>query len=67
MHREGRGLGFIEFTSPRDAEDAKYGMDRSILDGKEVSPTWLKLISLIWPDCCNVALATSQVWYIGQC
>lgn len=37
--REGRGLGFVEFTSPRDAEDAKYGMDRSILDGKEVSPT----------------------------
>lgn len=37
--REGRGLGFIEFTSPRDAEDAKYGMDRSILDGKEVGPT----------------------------
>ncbi|KAL3141429.1 hypothetical protein ABBQ32_004997 [Trebouxia sp. C0010 RCD-2024] len=34
---EGRGLGFIEFTSPRDAEDAKYGMDRSILDGKEIS------------------------------
>lgn len=33
---EGRGLGFIEFTSARDAEDAKYGMDRSILDGKEV-------------------------------
>lgn len=37
--REGRGLGFVEFTSPRDAEDAKYGMDRSVLDGKEVSPT----------------------------
>ena len=37
--REGRGLGFIEFTSPRDAEDAKYGMDRSILDGKEVTLT----------------------------
>ncbi|KAL0038467.1 hypothetical protein WJX77_007397 [Trebouxia sp. C0004] len=34
---EGRGLGFVEFTSPRDAEDAKYGMDRSILDGKEIS------------------------------
>lgn len=35
-YREGRGIGFIEFTNARDAEDAKYSMDRSILDGKEV-------------------------------
>ena len=33
---EGRGLAFIEFVNNRDAEDAKYGMDRQIMDGKEV-------------------------------
>lgn len=37
LSREGRGLGFVEFTNPRDAEDAKYGLDRMVLDGREVA------------------------------
>lgn len=34
--REPRGIGFLEYTNPRDAEDAIYGLDRKIIDGKEV-------------------------------
>ena len=40
---EGRGLAFIEFVNNRDAEDAKYGMDRQIMDGKEVGRLTLRL------------------------
>ena len=41
---EGRGLAFIEFVNNRDAEDAKYGMDRQIMDGKEVGRLTLRLL-----------------------
>ncbi|EIE21181.1 RNA-binding domain-containing protein [Coccomyxa subellipsoidea C-169] len=34
---EPRGIGFLEFTDPRDAEDAIYGLDRKVIQGKEVS------------------------------
>lgn len=35
--REPRGLGFVEFSKAKDAEDAKYGMDGMVLSGREVS------------------------------
>lgn len=34
--REPRGIGFIEYSDPRDAEDAKYGLDRRMIEGREV-------------------------------
>jgi hypothetical protein len=34
---EPRGIGFLEYANPRDAEDAMFGLDRKVLDGKEVS------------------------------
>lgn len=35
--RELRGIGFIEYTNPRDAEDAKYELDKMVLLGREIS------------------------------
>lgn len=32
-----RGIGFVEYTSPRDAEDAKYQLDKMVLLGREIS------------------------------
>jgi hypothetical protein len=37
LHRQPRGLGFIEFYDERDAEEALRGMDRMDLGGREVS------------------------------
>ena len=34
--RELRGIGFIEYTNARDAEDAKYELDKMVLLGREV-------------------------------
>ncbi|KAK9844347.1 hypothetical protein WJX74_001112 [Apatococcus lobatus] len=34
---EPRGLGFVEFTNAKDAEDAKYALDRSPMGGREIS------------------------------
>lgn len=34
--REPRGIGFVEFTSPRDAEDARYGLDGTRILDREV-------------------------------
>lgn len=39
--RELRGLGFVEFADPRDAEDAQRGLDRMFLEGREVRADWL--------------------------
>lgn len=36
MTRLPRGIAFIEFTDPKDAEDAIYGLDRKLFDGREV-------------------------------
>lgn len=37
MTRLPRGIAFLEFTEPKDAEDAIYGLDRKVFDGREVS------------------------------
>eukprot|EP00884_Botryococcus_braunii_P020718 jgi/Botrbrau1/732/Bobra.160_2s0055.1 len=34
---EPRGIGFIEYSDPRDAEDAKFGLDRRMIEGREIS------------------------------
>ncbi|GAQ87189.1 RRM superfamily protein [Klebsormidium nitens] len=34
---ESRGFGFVEFDDPRDASDAQYDMDRSVLAGREIT------------------------------
>eukprot|EP00210_Caulerpa_lentillifera_P000009 g8.t2 len=34
---EPRGIGFVEYTSPRDAEDAKYGLDGTVIFDREIS------------------------------
>ncbi|KAK9811853.1 hypothetical protein WJX72_011201 [[Myrmecia] bisecta] len=34
---EPRGIGFVEFSSHRDAEDARYALDRSMMNGREIS------------------------------
>ena len=34
--RESRGIGFVEFADPLDAEDGIRGLDRMVLEGKEV-------------------------------
>ncbi len=44
--REPRGIGFIEYTDARDAEDAIYGLDRKVIQGKEVS---IKLFQCAFP------------------
>lgn len=35
--REPRGIGFVEYTSPRDAEDARYGLDGTRILDREVN------------------------------
>lgn len=35
-HRDIRGIGFVEFADPRDAEDAQRGLDLMFLEGREV-------------------------------
>lgn len=43
VRREPRGIGFLEYTNPKDAEDAIYGLDRKVFAGKEVGcnlPSW---------------------------
>ncbi|CAD7704149.1 unnamed protein product [Ostreobium quekettii] len=34
---DARGIGFVEYTNGRDAEDAKYQMDKMVLLGREIS------------------------------
>lgn len=34
-YREPRGIGFLEYTDPRDAEDARDAMDRAVIHGRE--------------------------------
>ena len=36
LHRDIRGIGFIEYADPRDAADAQRELDRMFLDGREV-------------------------------
>lgn len=52
MCREPRGIGFIEYSDPRDAEDAKFGLDRRMIEGREVS-----LIASPLPCKCSFAIA----------
>jgi len=33
---EPRGIAFIEYLDARDCEDAKYGLDRQVINGREV-------------------------------
>lgn len=40
-HREARGLAFVEFSDPKDAEEAKYSLDRSTIGGREVSHVYM--------------------------
>ena len=35
--REPKGFAFIEFSDNRDAEDAQHGLDRKLIDGREVT------------------------------
>lgn len=48
--REPRGLGFVEFTNAKDAEDAKYALDRSPMAGREV----LESSSIAFVECIAI-------------
>ncbi len=35
--RRPKGFGFIEFVEPRDAEDALYALDRTVVGGRTIT------------------------------
>ena len=47
--REPRGIGFLEYSDPRDAEDAKDALDRAIIHGREVSWWQYRLLCIASP------------------
>ncbi len=59
MCRETKGFAFVEFLDERDAKDAKEEMDRTMVDGRELTVVFAQVRC-----CCFRTFVLGSVWIV---